>query len=121
MKQSFVIPGKLPSLNEYISAERAHRQKEAHMKREWQDTVCMIIRAARLKKIKDPVTIRYLFIEPNRKRDKDNISGFAHKVIQDALVQTRVIVNDTWDNISGYVDEFKIDRVNPRIEVTLIS
>ena len=121
MKQQFIFPGKLPSLNEYISAERTHRQKAAHMKREWQDAVCMVIRAARLKRYKEPVTIHYRFIEPNRKRDKDNISGFAHKVIQDALVQTKVIANDNWDYVIGYSDEFDVDRVNPRIEVTLIS
>lgn len=91
------------------------------MKREWQDAVCMVIRAVKLKRCKEPVTIHYTFYEPNKKRDKDNVSGFAHKVIQDALVQTKVLVNDNWDSINGYVDEFEVDRVNPRIEVTITT
>ena len=30
--------------------------------------------------------LTYLFVEPNRKRDKDNVAGFAHKVVQDGMV-----------------------------------
>ena len=32
-----VIPFTLPGLNDYIAAERVHRQKAAKMKRYWQE------------------------------------------------------------------------------------
>lgn len=34
-----IIPFPLPGLNEYIEAERSHRQKGAAMKRKWQKAV----------------------------------------------------------------------------------
>ena len=71
--------------------------------------------------IKSPVQIKYCFYEPNRKRDLDNISGVAHKFIQDALVKCKVIENDGWNNITGFSDHFYVDRQNPRIEVTIIE
>jgi len=68
-------------------------------------------------KVDSPVFLVYHFYEPNRRRDKDNISAFAHKVIQDALVHLKVIKNDGWNDIAGYIDLFDIDENNPRIEV----
>jgi len=68
-------------------------------------------------KVDSPVFLVYHFYEPNRRRDKDNISAFAHKVIQDALVHLKVIKNDGWNDIAGYIDLFDVDENNPRIEV----
>ena len=58
-------------------------------------------------------------MKKNRKRDLDNISAFAHKVIQDGLVQCGLLANDGWKNIVGYSDDFYVDKDNPRIEVTI--
>lgn len=68
--------------------------------------------------IKEPVKISYVWYEPNKKRDKDNIA-FAKKFIQDALVELGVLKNDGWANIVGFTDEFKISKDNPRVEVTI--
>ena len=71
--------------------------------------------------IKPPVMIHYSFYEPDKRRDLDNIAAVAHKFIQDALVKCRVIENDGWQYIKGFSDEFRVDKHNPRIEVTLIE
>lgn len=71
--------------------------------------------------ITKPVILKYDFFEPNKKRDLDNISAFAHKVIQDSLVKTAVLKNDGWNEISGYIDQFYLDKENPRIEVTIVE
>ena len=63
--------------------------------------------------------LHYHFYEPNKRRDLDNISAFAHKVIQDALVKCKVLNNDGWKEITGYTDSFSCDKENPRIEVVL--
>ena len=68
-----------------------------------------------------PVVLKYDFYEPNRRRDLDNISSFAIKVIQDALVKTEVIKNDGWSEIIGFNTQFYIDKDNPRIEVTIVE
>ena len=39
-----VIPFTLPGLNDYIAAERVHRQKAAKMKRYWQEAVILAVR-----------------------------------------------------------------------------
>ena len=114
-----VIPGKLPGLNEYILAERTSRYRAAEIKR---DTEYLIGLAARQQlrgaRFRKPVVMHYTWMEPNRKRDKDNIA-FAKKFIQDALVRTGVLENDGWDQIAGFEDEFKVDARNPRVEVVI--
>lgn len=70
-------------------------------------------------RISKPVYMTYRWYEPDRRRDLDNISSFGRKVIQDALVHTKVIKNDGWKEITGFRDEFYVDSKNPRIEVEI--
>lgn len=119
MKQTFTITGKLPGMNEYTAAQRNNKYGGASLKKAAQKAVEVHIMASRLKPIDRPVYIRYLFCEPNRRRDKDNIAGFAHKVIQDALVSCGILKDDAWDYITGYEDRFGIDKKHPHIDVEL--
>lgn len=113
-----VIKGRLPGLNEYIEQERKHRQAGARLKRDAEDTVLWFAKASLRGKIPTPVTMHYVWIEANRKRDKDNVSSFGRKVIQDALVKGGYLPGDGWEHIAGFTDSFEVDRMNPRIEVT---
>lgn len=70
-------------------------------------------------RIEKPVFMEYLWIEPNRRRDKDNISSFGRKVIQDALVSAGVLKDDGWKHVVGFSDRFEVDKENPRIEVII--
>lgn len=107
-------------MNELINADRRNVHAGNHMKRENQEAVQMyIFRDLRRLHIEEPVLLHYRFYEPNKKRDLDNISGFAHKIIQDALVATGVLKNDGWANIAGMDDLFFVDSARPRIEVTI--
>lgn len=54
-------------------------------------------------------------------RDKDNISSFGRKVIQDGLVRVGVLKNDGWKHIEGFSDRFRVDEKNPRVEVEIIE
>ena len=121
IKHKFVINGRLPSLNEYCNAERKGYHCANSMKHRCQNAIKAYIRASKLKPIHCPVSIVYRFYEPNKKRDKDNVSGITHKFVQDALVESGILKDDGWDYITGFSDEFYIDRSNPRIEVTLIE
>lgn len=115
-----VIAGKLPSINEYTETQRRNRYCGAGLKSKHQKMIEYCIRG-QLKRIKitNPVDMKYTFYEPNKKRDKDNVAGFAMKVVQDALVNVGVLENDGWKNIRNIYLEFKIDKKNPRIEVIL--
>lgn len=116
----FIIPGKLDGLNEYTAANRTNPHKGGKMKKDNEDVVIWSIRKfLRGIHINKPVILKYDFYEPNKCRDLDNISSFAHKVIQDALVKTGILKNDGWHEITGYLDQFYCDGANPRIEVTI--
>ena len=115
------IPGRLPSLNEYISAERCNRFIAAQMKSEKQFFVGLYIRKALPGvRIDRPVYIHYWWVEPNMRRDPSNICAFGRKVIEDALVQQHVLRDDGWDEIAGFADHFAVDKDNPRIELEII-
>ena len=114
------INDRLPGLNEYISACRRNPYAGAKMKRESQDFVAWWIRQeTKGYTVKGPVKMVYRWYEPNRKRDLDNISSYGRKVIQDALVQCKILPDDGWENITGFIDEFYVDKKYPRIEVEL--
>ena len=117
---TFTIEGKLDGLNEYIKAERTNRYTAAKLKHKNQSWVCLCIKSQlRAKKIAGAAYIHYHFYEPNAKRDWDNVSGYAHKVIQDALVECKVLKDDSQRYVVGFSDSFDIDRKNPRIEVEI--
>ena len=96
------IPGTLNNLNDYILADRTNRHKGAKMKANNGDIVAIAIKQCmRGVRIEKPVFMEYLWVEPNRRRDKDNISSFGRKVIQDALVQCGVLKDDGWKYVVG--------------------
>lgn len=115
----FVIEGGLPGANEYINAERTNKYKAAAMKREAEAAV---VWAAKRDlggvRFETPVFMAYKWIEPGRRRDKDNIA-FARKFVQDALVKCGVLKNDGWSGVSGFSDTFLTDKSRPRVEVEI--
>lgn len=118
--QKITIPGKFHGLNEFIDANRRMRGSWNGgnvMKQSDQRIIAAYIpRGLRFRK---KIYIEYHFYEPNSKRDKDNISGYFHKIFQDALVQCGVIENDGWRNIEGWTDSFEVDKGYPRVEVVI--
>lgn len=115
------IRGDFPGLNEYIAAIRASRgkwNKGNDMKRRDQASI-----KAQLPRIRydGPMQLKYRFYCKDRRRDLDNISGYFHKIFQDAMVERGIIPDDGWRYIRGFSDEFVLDRNNPRIEVDIVE
>lgn len=101
--QKISIEGKLPSLNDYIRAERANRQAGAKLKR---DTETMLMwQMGRLFKIKTPCFICFEWHEKTTRRDKDNVA-FAKKFILDAMQKAEKLENDNNRCIQGFSDRF---------------
>lgn len=131
MMYKFTIPTerkKLPSLNEYIKAERIRLggkggkflTKGALMKREWQEYISIFIRKdLRGVKIDKPVIIHYHYFEPNTRRDLGNIHAPCQKFTEDALQDCEVIANDNQKCVVGFTAHFEVDKENPRVEVSL--
>lgn len=113
-----VIPGKLPSLNEYIDACNTHYHAGAKMKRDSQEAIGWEVKRQKLQPIYAAVTVHFHWVEARRQRDMDNIA-FAKKFILDALQQMRILQGDGWKQIRGLSDTFSVDKHNPRIEVTI--
>ena len=119
MGLKITIPGRFPGLNEFIDANRRkHGNWNAGNAMKQRDQ--RIIRAYLPRvRLKNRIFITYRYFEPNSRRDKDNISGYWHKVFQDALVQAGIIENDGWKHIGGMADYFDVDKGNPRIEIEI--
>ena len=119
MTRSLVLPGALPSLNDYIKACRANKYGGNTVKRGVENyIVYQIKQQLRGVRFTSPVTMAYTWCEKDRRRDKDNVA-FAKKFIQDALVASGMLRDDGWDYITGFTDDFRVDKDNPRIEVTI--
>jgi Holliday junction resolvase RusA-like endonuclease len=116
------IPGRLPGMNEYTDACRTNPQKGNKMKQDAQHAIMWLIKAQLHRmRIEKPVFLLFTFYEQDRRRDRDNVSSFARKVIQDALVKCGTIQDDGWDHVTGYLDKFEVDKKNPRIVVEFIE
>lgn len=115
----FVIEGKLPGLNEYIKACRTGAQVGAQMKKKQQKYVAGFIPKADA--FTEPVVVKISYYEPNKRRDPDNISGFARKVIFDALVDVGILKDDGQDEIERIVESWGIDKKDPCIIVEIIG
>lgn len=121
MTYKFTIRGTLPGLNDYIEQERTHRQVGAKLKKQCECVVLHSLRPLGKLQIEEPVYMVYHWYEKDRRRDKDNISSFGRKVIQDALVKAHILQNDGWKNIIGFEDRFDVDQENPRIVVEIME
>lgn len=113
-----IIKGKLPSLNDYVQAERSNRYAGAKMKKDYTDFVYYTCREQGLEAKLKPCRITFKWYEENSKRDLDNIC-FAKKFILDGLVKAGVIFNDTQEWVKGFTDKFYIDKLKPRVEVLI--
>lgn len=119
MKVLIVIPGRFASLNQFIDANRRSSGKwngGNAMKKKDQAFIRQYLPPVKFKK---RVFITYYFYEKDTRRDMDNVSGYFHKVFQDALVQSGIIDNDGWKNIRGMADYFYTDSKHPRIEIEI--
>ena len=114
-----VIPGRFEGLNEFIDANRRQRGRwnaGNAMKQKDQKRICQYLPDVKFRK---KIFIEYAFYERNSKRDNDNISGYFHKIFQDAMVQAGMIENDGWKQIEGWTDYFYVDGKDPRIEICI--
>lgn len=114
------IEGRLESLNTYINACRRNVYTANNMKRRDERLTALFIRQdLRGVHLTKPVWLTYYFYEKDCRRDWDNVTGYAHKIIQDALVDAGVLLNDSQKFVKGYTDNFLIDKKKPRIEVEI--
>ena len=63
----------------------------------------------------------FLWIERNRRRDKDNVAAGGRKLILDGLVEAGILPDDSWKYVVGWEDHFAVDKVKPGVRVTIFE
>lgn len=118
----FTIPGKLPGLNDYVRACRSGYRAGNAMKRSVDETILGAVLESSVPRLRvgKRVFLRFTWIEPNTRRDMDNIA-FAKKFILDAVKKYGLIADDGQKYIAGFSDSFGVDKDNPRIEVEILE
>lgn len=117
----FEIEGRLPNLNDIISAAKKGKgkyQPYAIMKEQYTETVAWCAKG--LPSFEGAVDINITWYEKNGRRDIDNITA-GTKFICDGLVIAGIIKDDSQKYVKSINNEFEIDRKNPRIEVEIKS
>ena len=112
MTVSLWLPRRAPNLNALLRAKstvygkgKVRTDAYAKLKASWAETVELCARlkgplfAGRCLKL-GRVSVHYDFVEPNRRRDPDNLAG-GSKVLTDGLVKAGVLAGDGWDEIAG--------------------
>lgn len=117
MIYEFVIPGTLPTLNEYSNKERTNRFSANEVKKDAQKYVKVYI-PSDAPHFTGKVTVRFRWVRPDMRCDKDNVA-FAKKFILDALQEVGVIARDSWKLCTPYDIGFACEPKNPRIEVSI--
>lgn len=115
-----VFAGRLPGLNEYLAACGKNPKAGGRMKRAAVEELSWEIRTqVGAWRARAPIVAHFVFYEPDRRRDKDNIVSFFAKCFFDALQSCGVIENDGWDGVANFTHDFHVDRKRPRVEVYL--
>lgn len=114
------FPGEFTDLNTYIHSLNASRYggntiKGDETKRAWAD--CF---SSGVKRINFRPFIIFKWYVRDRKKDKDNIS-FAKKFILDGIRDAKVLRNDGWNDILGFMDTFALEKEFPEVHVYLIE
>ena len=119
MSVTHTIQGRLDGLNDYTRSCRTNAYKGADCKKKNQ-RICKysIPLWLRKKKLNFPVIVEITWYEKNKRRDPDNVA-FAKKFVLDSLVESGTFPGDGQRYVLGFIDHFRVDSKNPRIEITI--
>lgn len=117
----FKIEGRLPGLNEIIAATNNNRYGGAYLKKKETKRCMWAVIAGNVPAFSVPVRVAFHWIEPNLKRDPDNIAVGA-KFVLDALVELGRLPNDSRKWVKEVTHVFaEPDPKNPRVEVEIVA
>ena len=115
-----VIQGRLPGLNELIASWGRPWYIGEGIKKRASQQVKLEIMAMRLKPFTKSIRVHFIWIERDKRRDRDNVTGGGSKVFMDAMKQIGLIKNDSRKWVEDIThDTTQIDKTNPRVEVLI--
>ena len=110
IKQTLMIPNRLPGMNDIIAWSRLSKgkwNKYSTEKKKIGKKIAYLVIAQKLVKISRPVDIIFHWheLQKGKMRDKDNICS-AKKFVLDGLVESGILGGDDWKFINSFRDEF---------------
>lgn len=118
--QKLVIPHELKSLNEFIDALKRNKYAGNRMK-QTETTTCALYAKRQLTPITRPVRVTFHWYSKDKRKDLDNVDS-ARKFILDGLQEANILINDSRRFVADIgKSEFRIDKMNPRVEVLIHS
>lgn len=113
---TFFIPHRFPGLNEVIGENRKHWSSGSKQKKELTELAELYARKNG-RKFTKPVEVNFLYLEPNRMRDPDNIIS-AKKFILDGMVKAGMLTGDGWKQIKFFgQDEWDLVKEGEQVGV----
>ena len=109
------IPVRLPGRNEQEKASRINRYAGAAMKKKYTSIVAMCCTG--IPEIKGRAWFKFIWYEPNKRRDPDNISA-GMKFIFDGLIAAGKMQNDGWANVAGFSHRFEVNK-EPKVVIEI--
>ena len=114
--QRFAIPGRLPGYNELMRGHWARRQQT---KNDAMTRVQTYAKIYGIRPVDGLVEVSIACFEPNAKRDADNVTSGAAKIVLDALKNMGIIKGDGQKYVRYAPRLVTVDRANPRVEVEI--
>jgi hypothetical protein len=123
--QTLTIDKRLPGLNDMIDAAkqtqpgRNYVNRYTTMKAQWSARLARLCRLQGIQPV-GAAHLHFVWIEPNRKRDPDNVCA-AKKFCIDALVTAGILTNDGWAQVLSMTDTFRVVKGSAGVIVTIDS
>ena len=112
---TYTINHRFTSLNKFINAERSNRYIAAKIKREETSIAHMSLLGK--PPITTPCKLKFTWYIKDKRMDPDNIS-WSKKAVIDGMVKAKLIPDDGLKYITGFTDEFIIDK-HERVEIEI--
>ena len=113
----FFVPGPLPGRNEQEAAARKHRMAAAALKKKWTNHVTLCCSGTG--KTFNRVHVDFIWYQPNKRMDPDNVAGGGMKICFDGLQGAGVIPNDGWKNIESFSHTFQVNKESPGVAMVI--
>lgn len=115
-----VIQGRLPSMNEMIGYRGRPWWMCREVKLKAVRQVAWELNAQRVPKFTKPITLRFTWVEKDKRRDRDNVAAGGSKIFLDAMKEMDLIKDDSRKWVADIQhDTTRIDKTNPHVEVLI--
>lgn len=118
MEQTLWVPGVLPCLTDIVEGSTRSPYTWSSMKKRHGRDVSLHALSQKIQPF-GPAHFVVVLVEPNRKRDPDNVLGGALKIIFDALRFSKLMQNDGWKHVLSIAPTWELDRIRPGVRLTI--